>query len=63
VRDGREIVREGQPYCRPCAQRGYFRSAEEIVWDNMNWSPLPQTKEMEPRAGAPDLNERPVLLS
>jgi len=63
VRDGREIVREGQPYCRPCTQGGYFRSAKEVAWDNMNWSPLPQTKEMESRAGAPDLNERPVLLS
>jgi formylmethanofuran dehydrogenase subunit E len=63
VRDGRELIRDGQPYCRPCAQGGYFRDAQEIVWDNMNWSPQGQIQEMEPRTGARHLKERPVMLS
>lgn len=63
VRDGREVVKDGQPYCRPCARGGYFRSAKEIAWDDMNWSPQPQIKETKPRTGAGQLEERPALLS
>lgn len=63
VRDGREVIWDGQPYCRPCARGGYFRDAKEIAWDNMNWSPQPQIEEMEPRTGAGQLEERPVILS
>lgn len=39
VRDSREVRLSGQPYCRPCAQGGYFRSPSDIVWDDMHWSP------------------------
>jgi formylmethanofuran dehydrogenase subunit E len=63
VRDGREIVWGGQPYCRPCAQGGYFRNAKEFAWDNMNWSPQPEVQEMEPRIGERHLKERPLILS
>ncbi len=63
VRDGREVIWEGQPYCRPCAQGGYFRRAIEVSWDNMNWSPQPQVQEMEPRTRAKDLRELSIRLS
>jgi formylmethanofuran dehydrogenase subunit E len=39
VRDNREVVKDGLPYCRPCAGGGYFTAAREIVWPEMNWSP------------------------
>jgi len=63
VRDNREMIRDGQTYCRPCAQGGYFHRAREIAWRDMNWSPQPQIKEMEVRTGERRLTERPVLLS
>ncbi len=59
VRDGREVVWDGRPYCRPCAQGGYFRDARDIAWDRMNWSPQLQMEEMEPRPGAEQFAERP----
>ncbi|MEW6386350.1 MAG: FmdE family protein [Thermodesulfobacteriota bacterium] len=39
VRDHREVMREGRPYCRPCAQGAYFREPREIAWPKMHWSP------------------------
>jgi formylmethanofuran dehydrogenase subunit E len=39
VRDHREVVKNGLPYCRPCAGDGYFTSAKEIAWEDMNWAP------------------------
>jgi len=39
VRDHREVVIGGLPYCRPCAGEGYFRGAREVVWEDMDWSP------------------------
>jgi len=39
VRDGREVLREGRPYCRPCAHGAYFRRPREITWPDMHWSP------------------------
>jgi formylmethanofuran dehydrogenase subunit E len=47
VRDGREVMVEGRPYCRPCAGGAYFRAAKEITWTNMNWSPSPTAAEIE----------------
>jgi formylmethanofuran dehydrogenase subunit E len=41
VRDRREVLRDGRPYCRPCAQGAYFREAREIIWPEMGWSPYP----------------------
>lgn len=39
VRDGREVLRDGQPYCRPCATGAYFTRAREVSWPDMEWSP------------------------
>ncbi len=39
VRDNREVVKDGLPYCRPCADGGYFTAAREIAWEEMNWAP------------------------
>ncbi len=40
VRDNREVVKDGLPFCRPCADGGYFTAAKEIAWEEMNWAPL-----------------------
>jgi formylmethanofuran dehydrogenase subunit E len=40
VRDKREVVKNGRPYCRPCAGGGYFSAAREIAWKEMNWAPV-----------------------
>jgi len=63
VRDNREVVKDGLPYCQPCAQGGYFKEAREIIWDNMNWSPQSQMQEVEPRIGARHFKERPVIVN
>jgi formylmethanofuran dehydrogenase subunit E len=39
VRDHREVEREGQILCKPCAGGAYFREAREITFPDMNWSP------------------------
>jgi len=39
VRDAREVIREGRPYCRPCATGAYFHHPREITWPDMEWSP------------------------
>jgi formylmethanofuran dehydrogenase subunit E len=39
VRDGREVLRDGRPYCLPCTEASYFTHAREISWPEMNWSP------------------------
>jgi formylmethanofuran dehydrogenase subunit E len=39
VRDRREIVRNGEILCKPCAEGAYFSHAKEITWSAMNWSP------------------------
>jgi len=57
VRDNREVVKDGLPYCRPCAQGGYFKGAREIIWDNMNWSPPPQIEKTESLSGSEQLEE------
>ena len=40
IRDGREIVKEGQTLCKPCSGNSYFSHAMEISWPGMDWSPL-----------------------
>jgi len=52
VRDGREVMREGRSYCRPCAQGAYFRKPREIAWPDMHQSPYSQ----ETAGGAPTPN-------
>lgn len=39
VRDGREVIQDGDSLCRPCAQGAYFSNAREITWVDMNWAP------------------------
>jgi len=39
VRDRREVKRNGETLCRPCAEGAYFSHAREITWPAMNWSP------------------------
>lgn len=39
VCDGREVVRDGEILCRPCAHGAYFKNAREITWPEMNWVP------------------------
>ena len=39
VRDGREVIHEGDEICRPCAESAYFSNAKEITWADMNWAP------------------------
>ena len=39
VRDKREVVVHGEPLCKPCAEGGYFKDAQEITWPDMNWTP------------------------
>ena len=54
VRDNREVLKDGLPYCRPCAGGGYFTAAREIAWEEMNWAPIsPGPK----KAGLPIANE------
>ena len=40
VRDHREIVQNGDLLCKPCAHGAYFREPKEIIWPDMNWTPL-----------------------
>ena len=39
VRDRREVIRDGGPLCKPCAEDAYYNNAKEITWPNMNWKP------------------------
>lgn len=44
IRDGREVTRDGHPYCTPCAASAYFKNAKEIIWPDMNWTPEEERK-------------------
>lgn len=39
VRDRREVKKDGEILCKPCAEGAYFSHAKEIAWPGMNWSP------------------------
>jgi formylmethanofuran dehydrogenase subunit E len=39
IRDGREVISDGKPVCRPCQEGCYFSHAREVSWPDMNWSP------------------------
>jgi formylmethanofuran dehydrogenase subunit E len=39
VRDHREVLKDGQAHCKPCAEGAYFSDAREITWPDMNWAP------------------------
>jgi formylmethanofuran dehydrogenase subunit E len=38
VRDRREVLVNGEVLCKPCAHGAYFQDAQEITWENMNWT-------------------------
>lgn len=40
VRDGREVVRDGQVLCQPCAGGVYFFQPREISFPAMSWAPV-----------------------
>ena len=40
IRDNREVMVNGLSLCRPCAHGAYFKNAQDINWQDMNWSPL-----------------------
>jgi formylmethanofuran dehydrogenase subunit E len=62
VRDHREVVKAGLPYCRPCAGGAYFKEARDITWPEMNWSPgSPTLTGGSPQAtGFTDIKPRPA---
>jgi formylmethanofuran dehydrogenase subunit E len=39
VRDHREVLKDGQAHCRPCAEGAYFSDAGEFSRPDMNWAP------------------------
>ena len=39
VRDRREVIKNGETLCKPCAEDTYFSEAREVTWPNMNWTP------------------------
>jgi len=39
VRDQREILKNGQVFCKPCGENPYFSDAREVIWPDMNWKP------------------------
>jgi formylmethanofuran dehydrogenase subunit E len=39
VRDRREVIKNGELFCKPCAEKAYFTNAREITWPDMNWTP------------------------
>ena len=41
VRDRREVLVNGQVLCKPCAHGAYFKDACEVIWPDMNWTPVP----------------------
>ncbi len=40
VRDGREVTRDGQTLCLPCAEGAYFKDPREINWEGMESAPV-----------------------
>lgn len=45
VRDHREVVQEGDPLCRPCAEGAYFTDSQDINWPDMNWTPKKESSQ------------------
>lgn len=39
IRDAKEVLINGEIFCRPCTDECYFTLAEEITWKNMDWVP------------------------
>ncbi len=43
IRDGREIIRNNKVLCKPCTSESYFKHARDIVWPEMDWTPLKES--------------------
>ena len=41
VRDNREVTKNREVLCKPCAEGAYFSDAKEVTWSDMNWTPQP----------------------
>lgn len=39
IRDGKEVLLDNGPICRPCSNHSYFSHAQEITWPGMDGSP------------------------
>jgi formylmethanofuran dehydrogenase subunit E len=50
VRDHREVERDGQILCKPCAGGAYFTQAREISFPDMNWSPYISKRPANPES-------------
>ena len=65
VRDGREVVRDGQVLCQPCAGGAYFSAAREIAFPAMDWAPhagpAPPDRLATPQPLTPDLKMGKIL--
>lgn len=53
IRDGREVLENGQLVCRPCSRDCYFSDVHEVTWPEMDWTPKVQTHLPSDRAGGP----------
>jgi len=40
IRDGKEIMMDNDPICRPCSNRCYFSHPQEVTWPGMDGSPV-----------------------
>jgi formylmethanofuran dehydrogenase subunit E len=54
VRDGKEIIRDGEPLCKPCALGAYFQNPQATGWPEMHRSPDDDAEALPER----DPNER-----
>ena len=48
VRDRREVLVNGEVFCKPCAHGTYFKEAKEVTWPEMNWTPASAAVSREP---------------
>jgi len=57
VRDSREVVRDNNVLCKPCAEGAYYSNAREISWPNMNWSPFSDLRGKSQKRNMPSNSE------
>ena len=62
VRDRREIMEDGRPLCRPCAEGGYFEDPQAVSWPDMNWSPGDEEATSDPEV-KPEKRKRKTSTS
>lgn len=62
VRDGREVLVNGEILCRPCAGGAYFSHPREISFPAMGWSPAADGKGLQGSPGRGPGAEGPPAL-